>query len=477
MNRTLSVISQTPLVARTDSYKAGAHYDLYPKDTEHIYSYLTVRGANHGHTSVQFLGTRYLCRLLEGQVVTQDNINMMTHLMKEHMLTGGFNKTGWEYILNEHGGKLPIRIKAVPEGTIVPIKNVLLTIENTDPKVPWLTNYLESLILSCIWGPTTVGTRSYGIKQICAKYLEKTGDIANLPYMLNDFSVRGDFGNEVAMLGGAAHLVNFQGTDNIPALLFCRLNYDHPTAAGYSVVASEHSVMGAEGEEGEVNVVRRILEQNTNGIVSIVCDTYNTDNFITNILGKQLKNLVMSRNGKVVIRNDSGDPSSRIAANLRLAAEAFGVTENSKGYEILDSHVGLMQSDGIKDGKIDQILDMMHFTGWSADNIVFGMGGGLVQDCTRDTEDFSIKCSAIKRAGEWHNVFKNSANKKSIGGRMILRNTLSGGYETVVVDDPDKETGDLLQTIFLNGETLVTPTLTEIRERSWPLKVKDASTV
>ena len=142
--------------------------------------------------------------------------------IKEHFGTNVFNRSGWEYILSQHGGKLPVRIRAVPEGTLVDTKNVLFTVENTDPEVPWLTNYLETLLVQA-WYPITVATNSWACKQLIIQYMERTSETMDaIPFMLHDFGYRGVSSVETAGIGGAAHLVNFLGTDTIAGILVAR---------------------------------------------------------------------------------------------------------------------------------------------------------------------------------------------------------------------------------------------------------------
>ena len=222
----------------TDSYKVS-HHVQYPPGTEYLYSYWESRGGLHPETV--FFGLQYLLNEYMREPVTMDEIDYADERFKLHFGNGQvFNRAGWEHIVNKHGGFLPLRIKAVPEGTVVPTRNVMLTVENTDPAVPWLTNYMETLLCQ-LWYPTTVATISREIKKNIGRYLEETGDLAGLPFKLHDFGFRGVSSVESAGIGGAAHLaVGFMGTDTMQALEVAFNHYDEPMA-GFSIPAAEHS--------------------------------------------------------------------------------------------------------------------------------------------------------------------------------------------------------------------------------------------
>lgn len=254
---------QDNLILQTDSYKLG-HWRQYPKDTESVYSYFESRnGATYPYTL--FFGLRYILGKMSGPVVTRQKIEEAAVLSEHHFGNPDlFNRAGWEHILNEHGGYLPLRIKAVAEGTKVPTGNVMMTVENTDPECFWLTNAVESM-LTHLWYPSTVATRSSHTLEMIGEFLRETGgDQAGLPFMLHDFGYRGVTSDEAAAIGGAAHLLCSNGTDTLPGMLFAVNEYGADLeTVGFSVPATEHSVMTARGREGELDVVEQLLDELT----------------------------------------------------------------------------------------------------------------------------------------------------------------------------------------------------------------------
>jgi nicotinamide phosphoribosyltransferase len=375
----------------------------------------------------------------------------------------GFNLEGWNYIVQRYGGRLPVEIKAIPEGTPIPTGNVLMTVENTDEKCWWLTNHLETL-LSNIWAPCTLATLSREIKILCKHYLELTSDtIAPLDFMLHDFGARGTTSPESAGICGAGHLVNFKGTDTLRAIETA-MDYYHSGVCAYSVNATEHSIMTALGKEGEKQVVRNLLAKYPDGILSIVIDSYDYENFITTI-ALELKEGILAREGKTVFRPDSGEPVSTTLRVLELLNNVFGSYRNHKGYLVLHDKVGVLWGDGIKYDGIRNILHAMKNNGWSAQNIVFGMGGGLHQDMTRDTQRFAFKSSAQCRNNRWYDIFKQptDTSKMSKGGKQYLY-FISNQWVTESKIFPQFQ--NKLQTAFKNGQLIIDQNMYDIRERA-----------
>lgn len=458
------------IVPLTDSYKWG-HWSQYPSGTDGVYSYLEARqGAKYPETV--FFGLQSILREIAGTVVTRADVEEAREIAKAHFFDDKiFNYNGWMHIVNAHGGRLPLRIKAVPEGTVVPAGNVLMTVENTDPACYWLTNALESKLLH-VWYPTTVASLSRYVKGVLKYYLQESADTLNaLPYMLHDFGYRSATNDRQAAVGGAAHLVNFVGTDTIPALYFAAHEYGAAyKRLGFSVPATEHSVMTSLGRAGEQAIVKRLLENHPTGILSVVADSYNIYNFV-DMLGLAFHDEIMARDGKFVVRPDSvtlGDttPEALVLTLLNRLQRYFGSTVNSKGYSVLNPHVGLIWGDGIDPDGIQRILEWMLASGWSAENIVFGMGGGLIQKVNRDTQRFAFKSSAQKRNGVWIPISKDplDSTKKSKAGRLMLLRGNDNDYYT----QPEIENcpSDILQTVFLNGEVTSLTTFDEIRARA-----------
>ena len=243
------------IILNSDSYKYS-QFNQYPANTTGIYSYIESRGGKYDETV--FFGLQAFIKEYLTAPITQDMIDEAELIITAH--GEPFNRAGWEYILNEHNGYLPVRIRAVPEGTIVPVKNVLATIENTDPACYWLTSFLETALLRAIWYPTTVATNSREIKKLILDALEKTGDPTTIDFKLHDFGARGVSSLESAGIGGAAHLVNFMGTDTVEALLFAR-RYYNADMAGFSIPAMEHSTVTSWGRENEVASYRNMIKQ------------------------------------------------------------------------------------------------------------------------------------------------------------------------------------------------------------------------
>lgn len=454
----------------SDSYKMG-HYKAYMPNTKRVYSYFESRkGAKYNKTV--FYGLQYILkRYLEGVVVTKEKIDEAERIINAHLGEGVFNRKGWEHILNKHGGRLPVRIKAVAEGTPVGIDNALITIENTDEEVPWLTNYLETIIMN-VWYPSTVATLSYEIKKLLKKYLIDTGSsLDGLDFMLHDFGARSAAMPEAAALGDSAHLVSFKGTDTVMGLTIPMQYYHKEDIAGFSVFATEHSIMTARGEDGEFDVVEHIIKNNPNGILSMVIDSYNYRNCIMT-LGTRFKDMIMARNGRFVARPDSGDPIAVSLDCVELMAKYFGHTVNDKGYKVLNDKVRVLYGDGINIDSIEAILKNLMEHGWAAENLVFGMGGALLNGTTRDTQRNCIKCAAQYYGGEWHDVWKKpiDMSKASKRGRLALVKEYSddghSSFKTIREEELTSAQSDELVTVFENGVITKEYTFDEVRENA-----------
>src|SRR5688572_2985682 len=292
------------LICKTDSYKM-THHKQYPMGTETVYSYFEARkGAAFDKTT--FFGLQYLIKkYLEGVVVTMEDIDEAEALAFAHFgTTEHFNRVGWEYIVKEHGGKLPLRIKAVPEGLVVPVNNVMMTVENTDPNCWWLTNYVETL-LTHVWYPSTVATLSRVTKEGIAAYLDETGASHDgIGFMLHDFGYRGTSSDESAAIGGAGHLVNFMGTDTVAAMCLAVDYYNAPLEnLAFSVPATEHSVMTSLGKAGEYQLLDQLLKDHPAGILSVVSDSYDIYKMVNEVCKR--KDTIMKREGVFVVRPDS----------------------------------------------------------------------------------------------------------------------------------------------------------------------------
>lgn len=469
------------IILKTDSYKLN-HWNQYPKGTTKVYSYLESRkGALFPYTV--FFGLQYILRrYMTGRVVTRKKIEEAAALCKEHFRSDKmFNRAMWEHILNAHDGRLPLRIKAVPEGMLVRESNVMMTVENTSDKCPSLTNAVESL-LTHVWYPSTVATLSHAVKVIERKALEKSSDnFGGLDFMLHDFGYRGVSSDESAEIGGAAHLVNFLGTDTVPAIMLLAEYYNGGNLNGvaYSVPATEHSIMTSLGRDGETALVRQLIADYPDGILSVVGDSYDIYYFISNIMGVVLKQDIERRNGTFVIRPDSisalhPTPEAQMVWIMDALWDKFGGTVNSKGYRVLNPKVRALWGDGIDIDGIAKILDAIMANHYSAENMAtFGMGGGLLQKINRDTQRFAFKSCWQERNGIGYDIFKEpkDLSKASKKGKMKLV-WQEGSHLKVPVTVPiDDARPDIMQTVFLNGKLMRTMNLSEIRSNAsfvWP---------
>lgn len=451
------------IILTTDSYKASQKFQ-YETGTTHVYSYVESRGGIWDRTVV--FGLQAFIKEYLTTPITKEMIDEAEEMITAH--GEPFYREGWDYILNEHKGYLPVAIKAVPEGTVIPNKNVIATIVNTDPKCWWLTSYLETALLRAIWYPTTVATNSYEMKQIIMRYLEETSDDpqGQIGFKLHDFGARGASSRETAMIGGLAHLVNFMGTDTMEALVAAKRWYKATGPVGFSIPASEHSTMTSWGRENEVDAYRNMLRlfAKPGALVAVVSDSYDLWNAVDNIWGVELRQHVIDSGAIVVVRPDSGDPETVPVETVRRLGEKFGYTINSKGYKVLNN-VRVIQGDGITVETIPVILENLKAAGYAADNLSMGMGAGLLQKVDRDTLKFAMKCSAICVNGEWRDVFKDPATdpgKRSKRGQLALIN--EGGWKTVEADG--NAWRDVMVPVFRNGQLLREWTFDEVRARA-----------
>lgn len=448
----------------SDSYKVS-HWKQFPKNTEKVHLYLESRG---GGDSVLFFGLQYIIsQYLSGVVVTREKIDDAKKLYQMHFGTNDiFNEEGWEYILAEHNGMLPIEIKSVKEGSLVSTKNVLLTVENTDPKCYWLPGWIETILLQ-VWYPTTVATKSYQMKKIILDYLIKSGDPNLIDFKLHDFGYRGSTTVESSAIGGAAHLVNFKGSDTLSAITLLS-DYYQEECAGFSIPAAEHSTITSWGKDKEKEAYANMLEQFP-GMVAVVSDSYDIWNAIGKIWGDDLKEKVLNHEGTLVIRPDSGYPPDIVIKCLDLLGEKFGFTINKKGYKVLVDKVRLIQGDGISKEMIEQIQTKLDEHKWSGDNIAYGCGGALLQKMNRDTFKFAIKCSSIIVNGVERDVFKDpitDPGKKSKKGRMSLHYDSSAKKWQTKCGNEIDESSNMLETVFKNGVLTRSQKLDEIRQLS-----------
>ena len=444
-----------------DSYKYSMPVQ-YPPGTESVFSYIEAR-AGIWHDAV-YNGLQAFIRKYLSRPITKDDIDFAEMIIKAH--GEPFYREQWEYILEKHNGYLPLIIKGADEGTPIPIKQVLVTIENTDPKCFWLTTLLETALLRAIWYPTTVATNSFECKKIIQRFLKKTGDENGLLFKLHDFGARGVSSLESAAIGGTAHLINFMGTDNISGILHAMKYYD-AEVCGFSIPAMEHSTVTSWGRDKEVEAYRNMLKQfaKPGALLAAVSDSYNIYEACGKLWGEELRQEVIDSGAIVVVRPDSGKPAEVVLKCIQILDSKFGSTVNEKGYKVLN-YVRVIQGDGINSFTIEQILETLEKAGYSADNVAFGMGGALLQQVNRDTMGFAMKCSAIKINGEWFDVQKDpitDSGKKSKAGRLVLIRNLRGEYHTV---RENSFNDSILKTRYENGDILNMITFNEVRKNA-----------
>jgi len=478
------------LILCTDAYKYS-HHKFYGSEMTKMISYMESRGGKFSKTV--FYGLQiFLKQYLEGVAITKEEVDeAYDYLGTKHGVFGRedvFDRSKFDYIVEKYDGKLPISIKAVPEGTVVDAKNVLFTIESLDENCAWLTNFLESLLLQ-IWYPITVATLSREVRKIVANAFKDCTsydfDLMNImiDFVLNDFGFRGVSSVQSAKNGGSAHLVNFLGSDTVIASKLIRDIYNTERVYGLSIPATEHSIMTLKGEAGELELMKRVLTTYPTGLVACVSDSFNIFRACSEYWGTELRDLVLSRpaapGNQLVIRPDSGHVTRTLVEVFNILFDKFGYTVNDKGYKVLPPQVRVIQGDGVNLNSIQEIYDILKAEKISPENLALGMGGKLLQaDINRDTNNFATKaCSAIVDGKEVEVVkspTEMDANgnitksfKKSKKGKLKLVKNEDGSYRTVTSSDPDFDiVKDELVEVFRSGEITKEWTFEEVRERA-----------
>lgn len=477
-----------------DGYKVG-HKFQYPEGTTLVYSNLTPRKSRDSEvTEIIFFGLQYF---IKEYLINQFDNNFFNK-PKEEVLEYyqrridnylGKNSISYKHIADLHDlGYLPLRIKALPEGSQVPMKVPVFTIVNTIPEFYWLTNMLETILSAILWKPCTSATTAYQYLKTFMNYAKETvgTDLSFVSWQGHDFSFRGMSGVEDALMSGAAHLLSFTGTDTIPAIDFLEAYY-HANAEldliGGSVPATEHSVMCMGTEMDELKTFDRLISEiYPSGIISIVSDTWDFWQVITDFL-PQLKSKILSRDGKVVIRPDSGDPikiivgdenathgSNEYKGAIECLWEIFGGTITEQGYKLLDSHIGLIYGDSINLERQTKILKGLMQKGFASYNVVLGIGSYTYEYVTRDTFGFAMKATYGEVNHVGRDIFKapktDDGTKKSAKGLLqVYRNTETGRLQLKDQCNWEEENNGELKTVFENGELLVDWTLSQIRTR------------
>lgn len=479
-------------ITMIDGYKID-HRRQYPTGTIKVYSNWTPRMSRiDGQDRVVFFGLQYFLRkyLMEGfekffQEPEDDVCEKYAKRINGYL---GPNQVGVEHIRALHRlGYFPLEFRAIPEGSFVPLRVPMLTVENTHPDFAWLVNYFETIMSCELWMPCTSATVASIMRKIINKGAKDTGSSDEFcQWQGHDFSFRGMSGVEAAALSGAGHLIFFTGTDTIPAIDLIEEYYGKGLGDGYfiggSVAATEHSVMCAGGEESELETFSRLLDLYPAGILSVVSDTWDLWKVLTDIL-PALKNRIVSRDGKVVIRPDSGDPVLIICGDpnapvgtpeykgvVELLWEVFGGTVNSQGFKLLDSHIGTIYGDSINRERATAIIEGLKKKGFASGNIVFGIGSYTYQFVTRDTFGFAMKATWVEVNGKGIDIFKkpktDNGFKNSAKGRLAVLKGSSGRLGLVSQATKKQEDASLLIPVWRDGKFLVEYNFKEIRDRA-----------
>lgn len=473
----------------TDGYKVD-HRRQYPINTTLVYSNWTPRKSrNESIDKVVFFGLQYF---LKEYVINQFESGFFNQ-PKEQVVKAyarrinnylGENSVGTKHIEALHDlGYIPMVFKALPEGSKVPFKVPMFTMYNTVPEFFWLTNYFETLLSAVVWMPCTSATIALEYRKVLDKFAAETSSMPEfVDWQGHDFSMRGMAGIEAASISGAGHLLSFTGTDTIPAIEFLEKYYQADSdkeLIGGSVAATEHSVMCMGTNDGEFETFERLItEIYPKGIVSIVSDTWDLWKVLTDYLPR-LKEQVMSREGKVVIRPDSGDPVLIICGNpdgkteaerkgvVELLWDVFGGSVNSKGYKELDGHIGAIYGDSITVERATRICEGLKQKGFASTNVVLGIGSYTYQYNTRDTFGFAMKATYGEVNGEGRAIFKDpitdDGTKKSAKGLMKVIRTEDSFQLIDQVSWEEEATGELKE-VFRDGKLLIDYSLREIRE-------------
>jgi nicotinamide phosphoribosyltransferase len=486
----------------TDGYKTG-HHQQYPKGTTLVYSNFTPRsnkyapaGCDHVVSFGQQMIMQQIHEAFQTEFFSKPKDVVCGEMKRELSMYLGtdYDVTHFEFLHDL--GYLPIAVKALPEGSLVPMKVPVLTIYNTHPDFYWITNYLETIISNLLWKPMTSATIAHEYRKVLTKWQEKTDAERGwfIDWQGHDFSMRGMDSVEAVISSGLGHLTSFSGTDSLPAIYGARKHYGATEFVGGSVNATEHSVMCAGGKEDEVETFRRLLETYPTGILSVVSDTWDlwkvcTEHLVT------LKEEILARDGKLVIRPDSGDPVDIICGTedytrsklsyedvkdmpaahpsakgvIELLWDVFGGTVNEQGYKVLDPHIGAIYGDSITIARADEICARLEAKGFASTNVVLGIGSFTYQYNTRDTFGFAMKATYVEVNDEGREIFKDpitdDGTKKSATGLLHVTKHNENGYMLVDKVSWETEANGELQTIYKDGEFENQTTLTEIKNR------------
>lgn len=495
---TMNIIGYNPALD-ADSYKVSMPWQ-YPEKTARIHTYIEARGSvskpsdeiveslkkylspemvaifvaentKHPFDRTVFFGLQYIIEQYLMTTLTKEMVQEARAQWTDHGMP--FNYDGWMRIVDELDGKLPLRIRAVPEGTVVPLRNALVTIENTHDDFAWLVTHFETMLLR-VWYPITVATLSASIRKIVKHYLELTADnLDGLNFKHHDFGARGVSSLESAAIGDAAHLAaGSMGSDTMSGILLVQKFYAADNMPAYSIPAMEHSTVTSWTRDHEVDAYRNFIRTylKPGKIGAIVIDSYNYKNAIK-LFGTVLYEEIVNSGGTLVLRPDSGTPKDVVLEVVDLAAFYFGEALNSKGYKILPPYIRVIQGDGITLESIPGILENLMQNGWSTDNIALGQGGGLLQMVNRDTLQFACKCSAALIDGTLVDVYKDpigdTGKRSKRGIQGLYKHKDTGEFVTLRVEQADLTIyEDAMVTVYEDGFMMNMSDLDQVRARS-----------
>lgn len=481
-----------------DSYKVG-HQAMYPRGLTRLQSNWTARGSRvPGVEKVVFFGLQAFLQKYLGEYFQESFFNLDgnqvigRHRQRVEGLLG--QPVRLDHWAELHAlGYLPLKFSALPEGTEVPLRVPCFLVENTHPNFPWLVNYIESVMSSEIWLPMTSATMALRFRRMLDGWAEKTSDTPEfVDWQGHDFSFRGMAGLDAASASGAGHLLSFAGSDMLTAMDWTNHYYGLGDTVGFvggSVPATEHSVMCAGGESFELGTFTRLLEDFPSGILSVVSDTWDLWKVITRIL-PQLREKILSRRGgpggpdspgKLVIRPDSGDPVLILCGDptmpldhpaykgvVELLWEVFGGTRNSKGYKVLDPHIGTIYGDAITFDRADEICRRLERKGFASTNVVLGIGSFNYQYVTRDTLSMAMKATWVEVDGVGRAIEKSpvtdSGLKKSARGRLACFKKVYGNITLINDATAQDEAESLYKVVWEDGKFVRRQTFREIAE-------------
>lgn len=488
----------------TDGYKLD-HRRQYPEGTEYVYANWTPRSSEHLHEAkdgcvvfgTQYFIKKYLIGTFNKDFFAIDEETAVKSFKRRIDTFLGKNSVGTEHIRALHRlGYIPLRIKSLPEGSICPIRVPMLTVINTSPDFFWLTNFIETLMSCELWLPMTSATTARLYRKELERHAETTGfsEDVMLGFLCHDFSMRGMAGLEAAITSGMGHLTSFIGSETIPAIGAIEEYYNmdaEKELIAATVPASEHSVMCAGSKDGEFDTFKRFITKlYPKGFVSIVSDTWDLWQVVTDFIPR-LKGEILARDGRLVVRPDSGDPVHIICGYeygdfenfqeeaaistaerkgvYELLWDTFGGTVNEKGYKVLDPHIGVIYGDSITLDRQKEIYRRLEAKGFAATNLVLGIGSYTYQYKTRDSLGFAMKATWCQVNGEPREIFKSpktdSGMKKSLKGLIRVDKDENGIYYATDCVSREQEAGGCLETVFENGKLLKEVSMTEIRER------------